>query len=186
MNEIDDFRKIEIKRYLEINKTSELHVFVDVCKKSYGACIFMRTETSHGIKVQLVRARVTPVKILTIPKLELMACCIGARLAHSVRLALDMVQVKITLWSDSMVALWWIKEPDKWSIFVANREKEIPQLTLLECWRYVPGDLNQVDLISHGCFPKRLAKLQWWKGPSWLLKPSNFWTTSEIIYEPWK
>ncbi|GBM89270.1 hypothetical protein AVEN_180421-1 [Araneus ventricosus] len=59
-----------------------MHVFVDACKEAYATCIFLRTDTSQGVKVVLVRAksRVAPLKQATIPILELMACCIGARL----------------------------------------------------------------------------------------------------------
>ncbi|GFS48361.1 integrase catalytic domain-containing protein [Trichonephila inaurata madagascariensis] len=74
--------KIDIPRYVEINENSELHLFVDACKSSYGACVYVRTVTPLGVKIRLIRAwsRVAPLKTLTILRLELMACCIGARL----------------------------------------------------------------------------------------------------------
>ncbi|GFU21123.1 uncharacterized protein NPIL_200341 [Nephila pilipes] len=59
-------------------------------------------------KVTLIRTknRVALVKPLSIPRLELMACCIGARLVNSVIRALGVASIKVTLWSDSTVALW--------------------------------------------------------------------------------
>ncbi|GFT18413.1 uncharacterized protein TNCV_4059211 [Trichonephila clavipes] len=78
-------KEVTLPRYIAINETSELHVFVDASKSSYGACVFVRTVVENDVKVTLLRskARVAPLKSLTIPRLELMSCCIGARLANS-------------------------------------------------------------------------------------------------------
>ncbi|GFS32258.1 integrase catalytic domain-containing protein [Trichonephila inaurata madagascariensis] len=71
-------------------------LFVDACKSSYGACVCIRTVTPLGVKMRLIRARsrVAPLKTLIIPWLELVACCIGARLVHSVYAALDVPDLK--------------------------------------------------------------------------------------------
>ncbi|GFS54437.1 integrase catalytic domain-containing protein [Trichonephila clavipes] len=87
---------------------------------------------------------------MTIPRLELMACCIGARLVHSVYAALDVPDLKIIAWSDSMVALWWLKNHGDWSVFVANRVNEINSLVPSQFWRHVPGELSPADLLSRG------------------------------------
>ncbi|GBM50957.1 hypothetical protein AVEN_114610-1 [Araneus ventricosus] len=79
--EADKLSYIEIPRNLEINDTMQMHIFVDACKEAYATCVFLRSETSQGVKDVLViaKSRVTPLKQVTIPRLELMACCIGAR-----------------------------------------------------------------------------------------------------------
>ncbi|GFU12835.1 integrase catalytic domain-containing protein [Trichonephila clavipes] len=71
-----------------------------------------RSNTSQGVKVALVRAkaRVAPLKQVTIPILELMACYIGARWAHSVQESLNITEMETVFWSDSMVALYWLRE----------------------------------------------------------------------------
>ncbi|GBO43894.1 hypothetical protein AVEN_203275-1, partial [Araneus ventricosus] len=74
------------------------------------------------------KSRVAPLKQATIPKLELMACCIGARLAHSIQQALNITEMGTIFWSDSMVALYWLSEKGGWSVFVSNRIKEIKTL----------------------------------------------------------
>ncbi|GFX39364.1 putative RNA-directed DNA polymerase from transposon X-element [Trichonephila clavipes] len=105
-DEIVYLEKVNIPPYVEINENSELHLFVDACKSFYWACVYIRTVTPLGVKIRLIRAksRVAPLKTMTIPRLELMACCIGARLVHSVYAALDLPDLKIVAWSDSMVA----------------------------------------------------------------------------------
>ncbi|GFY71012.1 integrase catalytic domain-containing protein [Trichonephila inaurata madagascariensis] len=90
-----------------------------------------------------------------------MACCIGARLVNSILKALNMPDLKVTLWSDSTTALWWIKEYGNWSVFVANRVKEIRQLTQIQSWKYVPGNMNIVDLLSRGCSPRQMLNSEW-------------------------
>ncbi|GFY06831.1 putative RNA-directed DNA polymerase from transposon X-element [Trichonephila clavipes] len=151
-DEIVYLEKVNIPRYVEINENAELHLFVDACKSSYGACVYIRTVTLLGVKIRLIRAksRVAPLKTMIIPRLELMACCIGARLVHSVYAALDVPDLKIIAWSDSMVALWWLKNHGDWSVFVTNRVNEINSLVPSQFWRHVPGELNPANLLSRG------------------------------------
>ncbi|GFW85324.1 uncharacterized protein TNCV_3250611 [Trichonephila clavipes] len=130
-NEMYLLKEVTVPRYIAINETSELHIFVDASKSSYGACVLLRTVVENDVKVTGLRskARVAALKSLTIPRLELMSCCIGARLANSIIRALNLPGIKVIYWSDSEVALWWIREQGNWSVFVANRVKEIRELT---------------------------------------------------------
>ncbi|GFT44317.1 putative RNA-directed DNA polymerase from transposon X-element [Trichonephila clavipes] len=184
-DEIVYLEKVNIPRYVEINENSELHLFVDACKSSYGACVYIRTVTPLGVKIRLIRAksRVAPLKTMTIPRLELMACCIGARLVHSVYAALDVPDLKIIAWSDSMVALWWLKDHGDWSVFVANRVNEINSLVPSQFWRHVPGELNPTDLLSRGISPRLFSDSLWWEGPSWLLEPPSNWPIDRLACE---
>ncbi|GFY34384.1 DUF5641 domain-containing protein [Trichonephila clavipes] len=112
-----------------------------------------------------------------------MACCVGARLVNSILKALNMPDLKVTLWSDSTTALWWIKEYGNWSVFVAHRVKEIRQLTQIQSWKYVPGNMNIADLLSRGCSPRQMLSSRWWEGPSWLKQNSEYWPDGEISCE---
>ncbi|GFV94143.1 integrase catalytic domain-containing protein [Trichonephila clavipes] len=97
------------------------------------------------VKVTLVRAkaRVAPLKPLSIPRLELMACCIGSRLANSIVNALNLPNSRITFWSDSTTALWWIKEKGSWWWEGPLWLRESP-----EYWPLgeTPGDSEEVEL----------------------------------------
>ncbi|GFW26969.1 integrase catalytic domain-containing protein [Trichonephila clavipes] len=158
-NEIKILSDVEISRYFEINDSSQMHVFVDACKEAYATCIFFRSTTFQGVKVSLVRAktRVAPLKQVTIPRLELMACCIGARLAHSVQKSLNITEMETVFWSDSMVALYRLRGKGGWSVFVSNRIKEIQNLFPNSDWRHVPGKINPADLTSRGCSPSHFV-----------------------------
>ncbi|XP_054720734.1 uncharacterized protein LOC129230361 [Uloborus diversus] len=130
------------------------------------------------------KSRVAPLKPLSIPRLELMACCIGARLLNSVLKALDFPNFKISLWSDSSVALWWIKRQENWSVFVSNRVKEIRELTQPELWKHVSGKMNIADVLSSGCSPRQFLDSKWWEGPTWLKLAPEKWPPSEVDCKP--
>ncbi|GFY09514.1 uncharacterized protein TNCV_4321931 [Trichonephila clavipes] len=185
-NEIQILKDVTVPRCMKIDIFTELHVFVDASKGSYAGCVFARSIVDSRVSEILVRAksRVAPLKLLSIPRLELMACCVGVRLVNSILKALNMPDLKVTLWSDSTTALWWIKEYGNWSVFVANRVKEIRQLTQIQSWKYVPVNMNIADLLSRGCSPRQMLSSRWWERPSWLKQNSEFWPDGEISCEP--
>ncbi|GFW65681.1 putative RNA-directed DNA polymerase from transposon X-element [Trichonephila clavipes] len=178
-------QNLEILRYCEMNSDSDLNVFVDASKEAYAACIFVRTKLASGIKLHLLRAkaRVASTKSVSMPRLELLACCVGARLANSIRNSLDIPDLKITYWSDSMVALHWIKNNGEWLIFVSIRIKEIAKISTPENWRHVPGRKNPADVLSRGCSERHLLESKWFGGPEWLLGDAVSWPTNELQCE---
>ncbi|GIY31107.1 uncharacterized protein CEXT_730751 [Caerostris extrusa] len=96
---------------------------------------FLRSESSMGsVTVQLLQAksRITPMKTITIPRLELMAATIGARLFSYVKQAPKLPNVKAYFWTDSSTVLTWIISRERWSVFVTNRISEIRKLTTSE------------------------------------------------------
>ncbi|GIY47158.1 hypothetical protein CEXT_565241 [Caerostris extrusa] len=152
-------------------------------KTAYAACIFLRSESSMGsVTVQLLqaRSRITPMKTITIPRLELMAATIDARLFSSVKQALKLPNVKAYFWTDSSTVLTWITSREQWSVFVTNRISEIRKLTTSEEWFHIPTDQNPADILSRGCGPKQLQKHKWWQGPAWLKNSKEQWPKSAV------
>ena len=118
------------------------------------------------------KARVSPCREdrLMIPKLELTASLIGARLIHYLT-NLFKFQT-IYLWSDSKVAILWItSDRDVKDVYVANRTAEIK--TLINQHQvgvmYVPTKDNPADYLSRGYTLKQLKSSNWLHGPSWLI-----------------
>lgn len=177
--------------FLPAESRSELHTFCDASQYAYAAVVYLRTEiTDHNevsdqpvVSVQLLMAktRLAPLNKSTIPRLELLACTIGARLTNFVREALNLKESPNYLWTDSTTALAWIKRNDDWGTFVGNRVREICTLTKPEDWRHVPGSCNPADLPSRGCSPSELLQSKWWEGPQWLLSQRDQWPIEQTI-----
>lgn len=97
------------------------------------------------------KARVAPLKKMTLPRLELMGAVIGARLANNLIISLKMEQAQIKMWTDSMITLQWIcSSAQRWKPFVANRVTEIQTLTSPSSWSHIPGKANPADLATRG------------------------------------
>ncbi|GIX94263.1 reverse transcriptase [Caerostris darwini] len=162
-------------------KKATLHIFTDASVHGYACCSFLRCEDEEEGKVSLIssKARVAPVQRPTIPRLELLGAAIGARIASTILEALDL-PLKTYFWTDSMIVLGWITNTEPWNTFVGNRVKEIRELTKMEDWRFVPGDVNPADLPSRSCNWFELLQSRWWEGPKWLYEPPEFWPYTEI------
>ena len=65
---------------------ADLHVFSDASEIGFGAVSYLRFETDTGIAISFVMAksRVAPLKLVTIPRLELSAAVMATRLASTI------------------------------------------------------------------------------------------------------
>ena len=169
----------------------ELHGFSDASEKAYGANIYLRSQTKSGaIQVTLVasKSRVSPIKCVTIPRLELLGNLLLSRLMLAVINALD-EQYQFTslyYWTDSQVSLSWIKSFNKeYKAFVQNRIDEIRKNTDTNFWNYCKTTENPADLITRSnTSPSVLScnKL-WWEGPSFLKNSKDQWLKEKADQE---
>ncbi|GFV83864.1 integrase catalytic domain-containing protein [Trichonephila clavipes] len=113
------------------------------------------------------KSRVAPLKTLTIPRLERPAALLLSRLVKKVVTILQLPIHKIWMWTDSTIALAWIKtEPHKLKTFVSNRVAEMQALSKDYHWKHVSSKNNPADLISSGCNVDELLKNEmWFSGP---------------------
>ena len=124
----------------------------------------------------LGKCRVAPMMQTTIPKLELQASLIAARLKTSVTSELELKINACVMWTDSSTALQWIQSSQKKQpIFVANRVAEILEHTTVDQWRHVPGNLNPADCGTRGLSPMELQTKEWLTGPAFLKQPESEW-----------
>lgn len=160
----------------------QLQGFADACKKSYGAVLYVRSENENGdVSVELLcsQSRVAPQpnkkrkKPVTLPKLELNATVLLAKLVARVVQSIEINFHSVQLWSDSTIVLSWIKEePSKFIPYIARRVTEVQNCTRGFTWSHVPGKQNPADIISRGMTPQQLlASEMWWNGPNFLQHP---------------
>ncbi|UYV78535.1 hypothetical protein LAZ67_16001928 [Cordylochernes scorpioides] len=142
----------------------ETEKFVKESTELLSTACFNLRDWEDRVDIQLIQARtrVAPLKKLTIPRLELLACLIGARLAANVIQDLEFEEIPRFYWTDSTNALCWIQREDNWAAFVMNRVKEIHNLSSPESWRHIPGRLNPADIPSRGCSAESLKETRWW------------------------
>ncbi|KRZ47770.1 hypothetical protein T02_7890, partial [Trichinella nativa] len=93
-------------------KEVELHGYGDASEMAYGSAVYLKATTVSGetvVKLVMSKTRVAPVKRVTLPRLELMAALITARLISFVKTSLEIKFSKVVCWTDSQVALRWIQ-----------------------------------------------------------------------------
>ena len=160
-----------------VNK--ELHHFSDASVKGYGQCTYLRLKDDKGrIHCSLVlgKARVTPLKLVTIPRLELTAAVVSAKVSEQLRRDLQYEEIEEVFWTDSKVVLGCIaNESRRFHVFVANRVQQIQEATSLDQWRYVETKENPADIASHPSSVRELLRSKWIKGPHFLWQNEDEW-----------
>ncbi|KAG1701383.1 Carbohydrate sulfotransferase 11 [Nymphon striatum] len=185
---VQDLQKVEqleiprcyFRRQLDI---VSLHVFCDASKSAYSAVVYVTSDSEASIVIS--KTRVSPLKEVSLLKLELLGCLIGARLIARIRnIVPKFKQANCYCWTDSTIALAWLKAPIDISgsrnICVTNRVKEIQSLTENMVWNHVSSPDNPADLAtrSNTTFERLLNTTVWWNGPSWITEPSTHWPNS--------
>ena len=69
-------------------KRIQLIAIGDASQEAYGAVVYIRTSDQHGsisVNVITAKARVAPLKTISLPRLELMAAWCAAKLVHYVQ-----------------------------------------------------------------------------------------------------
>ena len=171
--ELTAIHLLQIPRFVtQLNSEIEIHGFSDASEKAYCAAVYIRSESSSGdIKVRLVAAKtkVAPIKLLSLPRLELCGAYLLANLVNYVKCALK-INSKVTGWTDSSVVLRWLQSyPARWKTFVANRVAAIQENIPSESWRHISGEENPSDLGTRGIPAASLpSSSKWWIGPKWL------------------
>lgn len=146
----------------------ELHHFSDASTSGYGQCLYLRLKNeSKDVHVTLAmgKSRVSPLKITTIPRLELTAA----------------VDVTEFFWTASKVVLGYINnEARRFHMFVANRVQRIHLSTVPQQWRYVPTKDNPADHVSRGLTVDEIISSDWFTGKKFLWNKEIVLPANEI------
>lgn len=159
----------------------QLHTFCDASESAYSAVCYLRVE-SINVEIAFVasKARVAPIKVITIPKLELLAAVLGVRLAQLVKNELRLNIDEEKYWSDSRTVLAWIRTNKKLPTFIATRVGEIIDNTKSSDWNWVPSKLNPADKATRDNTENLDSSSMWFTGPEFLSKSVNEWPKQKI------
>ncbi|KMQ89769.1 gag-pol polyprotein precursor [Lasius niger] len=162
--QLSQLETLSIPRWLGVVHSDttkiEIHGFSDASQLAMAAAVYIKiSKEDNSSTVHLIcsKTRVAPLKRLTIPRLELTAALLLARLISKTIKALELTLAPVCCWSDSSVTLTWITaHPSRWKDFVRNRVSAIQEVLPNGTWRYVPGKENPADLASRGLKPDQL------------------------------
>lgn len=157
-SQLEQLNELRIPRVLKMQTSirNELHGFCDASQVAYGACVYLRSTNQNGrhhASLLCSKSRVTSIKTISLPRLEL---CGAQLLAQLINKLVPILNLKLhAIWTDSTIVIDWIKCPSrKFSTFVANRIGDIQERTNGEGWRHVRSNENPADALSRGVDPE--------------------------------
>ncbi|MCG8033352.1 MAG: hypothetical protein JAZ03_14395, partial [Candidatus Thiodiazotropha taylori] len=107
-------------------KVAEMHHFSDASTSGYGQCSFLRLiDDSDQVHCSLLmgKSRVTPLKPITIPRLELSAALLSVKIGSSLEQELDFKGLSLShfYWTDSKVVLGYLSnEARRFHVFIQD------------------------------------------------------------------
>ena len=118
----------------------------------------------------MAKSRLTPLKPVTIPRLELTAALVSSKISCMLRKELEYAPMDEVFWTDSKMVLGYINNnARRFHVFVGNRVQEIREQTSPSQWHYVGTKSNPADIASRGAGAQELLNSPlWWNGPDFL------------------
>ena len=105
-------------------KKVELHHFSDARQDGYDQCSYLRLIDEQDLvscSLVFAKSRVAPLKLVTVPRLELSAAVTAVKVSAFLNQELDYDSISNVFWTDSTVVLGYISnEARRFHVFVAN------------------------------------------------------------------
>ena len=105
--------------------SAQLHHFSDASEYAYVTVSYLLLENTEGKKhcaFIMGKSRVAPLKLVTIPRLELTAVVVAVKVDKMLQQELQIPLEQSTFWTDSTTVLRYIdRETARFKTFVANR-----------------------------------------------------------------
>ncbi|XP_064625911.1 uncharacterized protein LOC135486745 [Lineus longissimus] len=163
----------------------ELHHFADASEVGYGTVTYLRQVSASGninCSMVMAKGRTAPSVFVTVPRLELQAAVVAARVDCLIRKEMKLEVSRAVFWTDSRITLQYMyNECRRFKTYVANRVTEIRDTTSPTQWRHVPGKDNPADDISRGQTVEAFLKSpRWFQGPKFLIQPKENWPAAEV------
>ena len=173
IEDLDELNEVSFPRCMKKEGVRyEVHNFSDASERGYGCCSYLKTILEDGrvhVSLMMSKARVSPMKHVTIPRLELQAALVAAQMNEMIKEELDISISRTYFWVDSQIVLAYIKNKKKrLKTYVANRVSKIHSISDADDWKFVPGKVNVADYVSRGMSPREMKNSRWETGPEFL------------------
>ncbi|KAJ8352164.1 hypothetical protein SKAU_G00236400 [Synaphobranchus kaupii] len=185
LSDLKQFASFSVKRCIKPEGfgpvvSAQLHHFSDASERGYGVVTYLRVVNRNGqvhCSFLLGKSRVTPLKPVTVPRLELAAAGVAVKMDKLMKKELQMELEESVLWTDSTTVLRYIdNDSTRFKTFVANRVSAIRENTRPAQWKYVNTALNPADHASRGMKADSFMKCQSWiEGPDFLAQRESHW-----------
>lgn len=157
----------------------QLHTFADASLSGLGFAVYLRASNGKQTKTSLVFARSKLISALkngkkaTVPRYELEALSQSIKATELVKRELGLNFSIIQLWTDSLIAIKWLKGEEQKDIYIRNRLKKLTQWHV----RHVPTAYNPADVASRGVnhWDDLIKNDCWFDGPIWLKNEPENW-----------
>ena len=185
--------KFSVERCLKpdgfgVIRSSQLHHFADASEIGYGSVGYLRLVNGRNeahCSFLCAKSRVAPLKMITIPRLELSAAVTAVKQDRLLKRELEIsVNARSVFWTDSTAVLRYVKnETNRYHTFVANRVAIIRDGSQPNQWFHVNGDNNPADDASRGLTADIfLRQSRWLTGPAFLWKHDSMWPTQDELF----
>ncbi|XP_013409005.1 uncharacterized protein LOC106172697 [Lingula anatina] len=158
----------------------QLHHFSDASTMAYGVVSYLRVQDISGqihTSLLMSKARLAPIKQLTIPRLELTAATMAVRLDYMIRQELTFPVDSSIFWTDSTCTLSYIQSEDKrFQTYVENRVSVIREGSIPSQWHYIDSKRNPADDCTRGLTAHEMINsIRWIEGPEFLKQSECHW-----------
>ena len=195
-NWLDDLEKLEMFTVPRCLKPSgfgdvvstQLHYFSDASELGYGVVVYIHMiNTRDEVHTQLLfsKARVAPLKKITIPRLELTAATMAVRINHKLCQELCCTVDESIYWTDSMTVLCYVaNQTSRFQTFIANRLAIIHEGSQIKQWKYIDSKSNPADCVSRGMKADKLLAADWWiHGPDCIQMAKPDQCATDVVIE---
>jgi hypothetical protein len=188
---LSKIREISFPRTIKpaglVSRAPMLMIFGDGSREAYCAIAYVRWELDDGtVQCRFItsKTRVTPKKVISIPRVELMGSLLAVRLATKIVDTFQFKFDKVKYFTDSSCVLGMLGcDSNTFTEFVANRVSEVRSKTSTDDWAWVPTDCNPADLGTRAQVTAAdLAEGTWYQeGMDWMRLPEAEWPTKKTF-----
>ena len=131
------------------------------------------------------RARVAPLKYITIPRMELVAATLSVKISVMLRKEFQIPITREIFWTDSEAVLRYIRnQARKFKVFVANRVETIRENSRDSQWFYINTKANPADYCSREIDVNNTKAIEtWFNGPSFLWESESTWASNRRCFD---